>query len=122
MAEEEQEKWIDTIFGEQPYLANVYPGETRKIGMVFAIKEGTVEYFNLGVHPIFRETYSLGGIPVLAKGYQISERCIGCGTCVKHCPQSCIREGNPFVIEQTHCLHCGNCKEHCPAQAVVERG
>ena len=60
VAEEEQEKWIETIFEEQPYLANVYPGETRKNGIVFAIKEGTAEYFNLGVHPIFRESYSLG--------------------------------------------------------------
>lgn len=122
VAEEEQGKWIDTIFGEQPYLANVYPGGTREIGIVFAIKEGTAEYFNLGVRPIFRETYSLGGAPVPAKGYRISERCIGCGTCVRHCPQSCIREGKPFVIEQEHCLHCGNCKEHCPVQAVAERG
>ena len=120
--EEEQEKWIDRIFEEQPYLANVYPGGTRKIGIVFAIKEGTVEYFNLGVRPIFRETYSLGGAPVPAKGYRISERCIGCGTCVKYCPQACIREGKPFVIEQEHCLHCANCKEHCPVQAVEARG
>lgn len=122
VAEEEQEKWIDTIFEEQPYLANVYPGETRKIGIVFAIKEGTVEYFNLGVRPIFRESYSLGGAAIPEKGYQISERCIGCGTCQKHCPQSCIKAGKPFMIEQEHCLHCGNCKEHCPVQAVEERG
>ena len=28
-AEEEQKKWMDLIFAEQPYLANVYPGKTR---------------------------------------------------------------------------------------------
>lgn len=121
VAEEEQEKWIDRIFTEQPYLANVYPGDTRKIGIVFAIKDGTVEYFNLGVHPIFRESYSMGGAPIPAKGYRITERCIGCGTCKRHCPQACIWEGRPFVIEQEHCLHCGNCLEHCPVQAVEAR-
>ena len=57
--DEEQEKWIRTIFEEQPYLANVYPGKTREIGMIFQIKDGEIEYFNLGVRPIFRGNYTL---------------------------------------------------------------
>lgn len=32
--QEEQKRWIDTIFSEQPYLSNVYPGDTRSIGIV----------------------------------------------------------------------------------------
>lgn len=60
VAEEEQEKWRDLIFEEQPYLANVYPGNTRDIGIIFCIDQAEVEYFNLGVNPIFRDTYSLG--------------------------------------------------------------
>lgn len=35
LPKEEQQKWIDAIFEEQPYLANVYPGDTRDIGIVF---------------------------------------------------------------------------------------
>lgn len=116
-----QEKWIDTIFTEQPYLTNVYPNNTRKIGIVFAIKDATIEYFHLGVHPIFRESYVMGNAKELIKGYQITEQCIGCGTCKKHCPQNCIKEGQPFYIEQEHCLHCGNCMEHCPIQAIITR-
>ena len=59
--ESEQEEKINTIFAEQPYLANVYPGGTRKIGIIFEVKHGEVEYFHLGVNPIFRESLEKGG-------------------------------------------------------------
>ncbi|QDW74478.1 4Fe-4S dicluster domain-containing protein [Lachnospiraceae bacterium KGMB03038] len=121
--EEEQKMWIDRIFEEQPYLANVYPGDSREIGIVFVIRKARIEYFNLGVRPIFRESYQIGeenedGNGVIRKGFQIGEDCIGCGTCMEHCPQSCIQPGQPFVIRQEHCLHCGSCFEHCPVSAV----
>ncbi|HIZ84473.1 MAG TPA: 4Fe-4S binding protein [Firmicutes bacterium] len=118
----EQKEWIDRIFAEQPYLANVYPGKTREIGMVFAIRNGEIEYFNLGVRPIFRESYTLGAGSVSVKGYRITEACIGCGKCARNCPQQCIAAGQPYTIQQAHCLHCGNCYEKCPAGAVERRG
>jgi NAD-dependent dihydropyrimidine dehydrogenase PreA subunit len=80
-----------------------------------------VEYFNLGVNPIFRETYILGNVNIKEKGYYITESCIGCGTCRKHCPQKCIEKGTTFVIRQEHCLHCGNCYENCPVKAVIRK-
>ena len=119
--EEEQEKWRDTIFEEQPYLANVYPGNTRSIGIIFCIDQGEVEYFNLGVNPIFRETYSLGNAIIREKGYVITDACIGCGKCEKLCPQRCIERGTPYKINQQHCLHCGNCYENCPVQAIIRK-
>ena len=122
VAEEEQEKWRDLIFEEQPYLANVYPGDTRDIGIIFCIDQAEVEYFNLGVNPIFRETYSLGSVILKKKGYHITEKCIGCGKCKRVCPQRCIDEGNPYVINQNHCLHCGNCYENCPVKAIERNG
>lgn len=116
--EEEQEHWKDVIFDEQPYLANVYPGDTRSIGIIFAIKEMSIEYFNLGVNPIFREVYSVNGGKANPKGYVISDQCVGCGTCQWVCPQRAIEEGTPYHIRPENCLHCGNCFQHCPVQAV----
>ena len=121
--ENEQEKWIDTIFAEQPYLSNVYPGDTRKLaGIVFAIRDAEIEYFNLGVNPIFRESYTIGAGNLKQKGYVISEKCIGCGKCLKNCPQRCIELGNLYHIQQNHCLHCGNCFAVWPVKAVEKRG
>lgn len=121
--EEKQEHWIETIFDEQPYLLNVYPEDTRKLaGIVFQITNAEIEYFNLGVNPIFRENYTIGGGHISFKGYQITDACVGCGNCVKNCPQHCIKEGNPYIIEKEHCLHCGNCYEICPVRAVERMG
>lgn len=117
----EQARWMDVIFSEQPYLVNVYPGDTRSIGMIFCIRDMSIEYFNLGVNPIFRETYTVGESRPAPKGYQITASCVGCGRCTQVCPQRAIDPGAPFRIRQENCLHCGNCIEHCPVGAIIKR-
>jgi uncharacterized pyridoxamine 5'-phosphate oxidase family protein len=116
VAKEKQKAAIDTIFEEQPYLANLYPGDKRYIGICFEIKDSSIEYFNLGVNPIFRETYTIGNGNTELKGYHITDKCIGCQ---KVCPQNCIDLANGKAsIRQKNCLHCGACFEKCPVEAI----
>lgn len=119
---EDQKKWIDRIFEENPSMNDVYPGESRYILEPFCIQSGQVEFFDLGKTPIFRETFTIGNAEDKKKGFEITEKCIGCGKCKRNCPQQCIGEGKPFAIRQEHCLHCGLCFEGCPVQAVRRRG
>lgn len=49
-----------------------------------------VEYFNLGVNPIFRETYLMGNGTIEKKRYIITDQCIGCGSCLEHCPVNAV--------------------------------
>ena len=118
---DEQIKWRDKIFEEQPYLENVYPKETKNIGIIFMIKGFSIEYFNLGVNPILREVYEVG-TEAKPKGFLVGEDCIGCETCVSVCPQRAIdmQDGKAFIRQQ-NCLHCGNCFENCPVQAITRR-
>lgn len=120
VAEDKQKECIDALFEEQPYLANLYPDDKRYIGICFEITDACVEYFNLGVNPIFRESYTIGSGNIEFKGYRITDSCIGCGKCLSVCPQNCIDKGNPkpYNIRQNNCLHCGACFEKCPAGAI----
>lgn len=78
-----QKEWLDRLFEENSYMKNVYPGESRFVLDVFCIRNGDIEYFNLGVHPIFRGSYVFGKGRVRRKGYVITDRCIECGICEK---------------------------------------
>ena len=121
ISEERQKECIDTIFYEHPYIANLYPDKKRYIGICFEIKDASIEYFNLGVNPIFRECYTIGNGNIEFKGYRITDKCIRCGKCLTVCPQNCIdkNESMPYTIRQNNCLHCGACFENCPTGAII---
>lgn len=110
--------WRNVLYEEQPYLENVYPGETKNIDTIFVIDGFWIEYFCLSTRPITREYFSVGGVPIPPKGYTVDDSCIGCGTCMGVCPQDAIAEGTPYAINPSHCLQCGNCFEHCPVGAI----
>ena len=121
---------IPELFEKNPYMHTIYPTEeSMKALTVFQIFEGTGEWFDLSKKPIERASFVFGPkdtqaerdrIISLNDGYLITDACIGCGSCLPVCPQSCIDSSKvPFEIEQAHCLHCGNCMTACPSGAVV---
>ena len=112
-----EKKWVDEVFRQNPGMNEVYPGDTRYILDAFLIYEGYGEWFDLLNYPINRETFSYGTAEEVC-GFRITDLCIGCGACLKVCPQKCIEEGIPFAIRREHCLQCGACMEVCPAGAV----
>lgn len=53
--------------------------------------------------------------------YAITENCIGCTRCARHCPADAI-EPNPYrqhTIDTDACVRCDACRPLCPAGAVV---
>lgn len=119
---EDQKKWIDRIFEENPSMNAVYPDDSRYVLEAFCIDRGQVEFFDLGKTPIYRESFVMEDTKEEQKGYWILESCTGCGACQRACPQKCIEEGTPYRIRQEHCLHCGLCREECPMGAVIKMG
>jgi pyruvate ferredoxin oxidoreductase delta subunit len=54
------------------------------------------------------------------------EKCVGCGTCVKYCPEAAIsmiseqetKNSKKAVIDYHWCKGCGVCAEVCPVKAI----
>ncbi|NTW05546.1 MAG: NADH-quinone oxidoreductase subunit NuoF [Peptococcaceae bacterium] len=51
----------------------------------------------------------------------ISEKCRGCGMCIKVCPAEAIsgEKKQPHVIDPAKCIKCGSCKEVCKFDSIV---
>ena len=114
---------IPELFEKNQYMYQIYPtAESRKaLTTVFQIYEGNGEWFDLSKKPIERENFVFGNALQERSGYFITDNCIGCNKCIEVCPQNCIIDSIPYVIEQNHCLHCGNCFRVCPVGAVERR-
>ncbi|MBE6856829.1 MAG: 4Fe-4S dicluster domain-containing protein [Ruminococcus sp.] len=55
---------------------------------------------------------------ISSKNFNVSEKCISCGKCVKECPVNNIemKEGAPVFKEK--CLNCYSCINRCPKEAI----
>lgn len=52
-----------------------------------------------------------------------SARCVGCGLCVRDCPEHNIEVKNgKAVIQEQNCMKCGHCVAICPKAAVSMTG
>jgi len=50
------------------------------------------------------------------------EKCIGCGECIKVCPERAVSQDNPFFINRNICKLCFKCAEECPSKALRQIG
>ena len=114
---------IPELFEKNPYMKEIYPTEeSRRALTVFQIYEGSGEWFDLSKKPIERASFAFGKAEESPEGYEITDACIECSSCLDVCPQNCIESDTiPYAIEQEHCLHCGNCYTVCPVGAVTKR-
>ena len=53
-----------------------------------------------------------------AKGFRVSDACIGCGQCVRLCPRGNIRLEDGRAVIGTNCAQCLGCLQFCPAGAI----
>lgn len=109
---------LENIFEENPYLYDLYPGDTVSDLEIFQIYKGNGEYLDLSQEPIFRDTFTLGKIQTTINIFNITSNCIRCNDCKNNCPKACIESGTQFVIIQENCIHCGKCLDVCPVNAV----
>jgi NADH:ubiquinone oxidoreductase subunit F (NADH-binding)/NAD-dependent dihydropyrimidine dehydrogenase PreA subunit len=84
----------------------------------------TIKYFRDEYEAHIREKRCPAGVcPALIQYSIDTERCTGCGACVKVCPQEAIsgQRKQPHSLDQAKCIKCGACLEVCKFEAVIKR-
>jgi UDP-glucose 4-epimerase len=65
-------------------------------------------------------TEQLNGVisPVEGLSVQVTEDCVGCGTCLEYCVFDAIRIEDEVAVHSDRCRGCGRCEANCPQDAV----
>lgn len=59
------------------------------------------------------------GIQLQQQLFYFRDKCIGCGTCIRTCPELAIsKSGDKITIDRQKCNLCGKCVEVCPPMAL----
>lgn len=69
----------------------------------------------------YEEAVSRGELPLTLHPVIDMDRCIGCLTCVKACPEGDILgevDGKVMLVAPSHCIGHGRCAAECPSDAI----
>jgi NAD-dependent dihydropyrimidine dehydrogenase PreA subunit len=81
----------------------------------------TLRYFRHEYDAHIKEKRCPAGVCKELITFTIDElKCIGCGRCLKFCPQGAIagEKKKPHKIDQDKCIKCGICRENCKFEAI----
>lgn len=55
---------------------------------------------------------------ISAKGFVVTDKCIGCGKCEERCPLNNVKIVNDKPVWGKECTHCMACIAGCPCEAI----
>lgn len=84
----------------------------------------TLRYFRDEYEAHVKDKRCPAGVCKALIHYEITDKCVGCGLCVKACAQEAITsmgKKKPVVLDQAKCIKCGACYEACKLNAIERK-